>query len=414
MNLLDPMIEIVNRITQIASLDELSAEELAALINFMIDHETQPGGPYVFEECYDSMKLNDRLYQLFAAKGKLLNHSRVETEHDYNQPNATPHESSKNQKHTNDRLYEQVTRNIRAEVYGEFQALSEIIDNVKSADSDGEISELTSTFYTSLKKDLLPRYKLTNAKATSFSYANIYTWITYTLADILIDTKNEYSLIPVLTILGRKTIGQYLKAGVELSTVNKLFDYVDHANATELLLRKDVGIDLSSNTIWIRNINTSKAKKIMPEKSLAHTIGPLAVTNSLQCDYNSKVETAMRLYCSSRQLNDDLHDWIEDMSNGQVTYVIYLLLKRCGVKPGKYNFSVLLDTMKSTYWNCVLEECCIKIQKDISEAVSILEDNILEKNSEFCLKYLEPISTSALKALESHQFNKRFVNAIRH
>lgn len=404
------MIHILKKIISIKSLDELSAFELAEVIKFLISHEVKPGGPYVFQRTYDNVFINNHIYNLFAEKGKELNPSMIST------PIHTVSEFKTNSTIgilQNTKYYDAILNDIRPQLNAEIYGLIEnIVQKVKKSDKNGEISELSTVFYNSLKKINQHNFKLSSKLSREYSLANTYTWVTYSLIDDLLDVNYKSSIIPLIMILQRKITYHYMNAGVDIQLTESLFNEVDMANMRELDLRSLVNVNVNKDLVSIYSLNFEKIDYLMSQKSIAHAIGPIRITSSINDLFLNDVERAMHLYCSSRQLNDDLHDWVDDFSAGQITYVVSLLLKASKVSIGNYTYQGLLNEMKEAYWNDILVFCCEKIKNDINDAIALLEKNTLKKDSDFISYFLKPISESAQQALDKHNFEKDFLESM--
>lgn len=395
------MKKILKRITAIKSLDELSAAELANFIKLLITYEEEPGGPYSFDKSDNPALLNDCIYRLFAAKGKLLNPKMLIGSLESSPVTIV----SKHEEDTRP-LYEQVHKTLKQ--FRNNDAIN-ILNKIEETDSLGEISKLTSIFYDSLKKELSTPLQISPETIKHYSLANIYTWLAYSLVDKVLDTEYGPSLLPIISTVQRQIFNEYLQSGVDLDITEKLFMKVDSANIKELELRKRMAVDSLKKKVIIHGNDFSESEKLMSEKSIAHALGPINLSGLISKKFEPKIERAMSLYCSSRQLNDDLHDWLEDFSNGQPTFVIGQLLGEIKISSGTYDLPDLVADLKNAYWENVLNLCCTKIEADIQLAVDIFEETILEKNSNFVNLFLLPIAAAATKAREKHIYEKTFL-----
>lgn len=392
------MKEILKKINDIKSLDELTASELANFIQLLIVSELKPGGPYKFKDVQDSSLLNNHIYQLFAAKGKQLNPEMLTSPL---KPSAIA-AASKNRTRTS--LYESIPKDFLHP-----RSVKVVLGKIEKTDEDGEISHITPIFFKSLKKEYASKISLSKKTLNDYSLANIYTWLAYSLIDNILDKDTDTSMLPFISIAQRKIMNKYISAGVDIGLIEALFEEVDNANAKEQTLRRKIEVDIGRNKVIIHTNNFLGTEKLLAEKSIAHALGPIHISGLISTKHQATVKKAMRLYCSSRQLNDDLHDWMEDFANGQPTFVINCLLENLSVKKGSYNYTELLERMKNIYWESVLELCCTKIQIDIQEAINLLESTILKTNSEFASSFLRPIADSAKEALHKHEFEKSFL-----
>lgn len=398
------MNKILEKLISINSLDELDAGELASLIHFLIDHELKPGGPYKFTNDIDQASINNHIYELFLQKGKLLDSSmsqnkRIIPTHDLDHMSLAT--KTIYEKITHDLL--PFTENLR------HNTVNEIIQKVKKADGTGEISDLTNVFLGSIKAKQPGVARLTDTEERNLGMANALTWVTYSLIDHILDEDYEKDIIPVISFLQRKISHHYSLSNVNQKLFDSLFSQVDQANIEELRYRLQLSVDKDKDSIIIINNNFENIESLMSTKSIAHTLGPQTIALKMNSSAGNDISEAMKLYCSARQLNDDLHDWIDDLESGQITYVISEIFKSINLKPGSYPYKTVLENMKQAYWDNILSILCKKITKDVGSAKKLLENNFLKNNSEFVTKFLSPISNSATDALNKHEFEKQFL-----
>lgn len=396
------MQKILKKISGIQSLDELTPSELANFIQLLIASEIKPGGPYEFNAVKDLNLLNDHIYRLFAAKGKKLNPEMLTTPLEPSAPVVKMNTG------TSVSLYMSVL-----ESFPYPHNIKAVLEKIQKTDEHGEISRITLIFFNSLKKECASALSLSPKTLENYSLANIYTWLAYSLIDNILDNDMDSLMLPFVSMAQRKIVDKYTSAGVEIALIETLFEEVDSANIKELTLRKKIEVNVGKNHVVIHTDDFNDTEKLLAEKSIAHALGPIHIGSLMSTQCQATVRAAMLLYCSSRQLNDDLHDWMEDFANGQPTFVITSLLKQLSINEGSYEYVHLLKHMKDIYWENVLEHCCTKIQKDIQEAINLLESTILEKNSDFTTSFLEPIANSAREALQKHEFEKSFLKNFR-
>lgn len=397
------MNNIIKKIYLIKSLDELSPHDMAQLVKYLIDHEVKPGGPYNFIS--DNEWLNNHIYHLFADKGKKLNETMKFSDAHANKA-ITPDITTRKK----NVFYSLITNNLSKSLDTKtLREIERIINKVEKVDYTGEISKLTSIFYNSLISELSSKIILKPIIRSRYSLANVYTWITYSLIDSVLDSKFNLVLIPVITTLQREITDTYLKASVDTNRLKNIFQTVDEANILEQGYRNHIKIDLAKNTFSVFSNEFTEIKSLMSDKSIAHTFGPLEIIRNINDKYLEDVERAMSLYCSARQFNDDLHDWLEDFSDGQITYIISRLLEKANIGIGVHSYSESVEKMKEVYWDSILVESCESIEKDIAKAISLLENDILQKNSAFCKLFLNPIADAAKQALLKHRYDKSFL-----
>ncbi len=403
------MSKILDKVISIKSLDELSAIELSDFIHLLIRSELKPGGPYKFNNSViNHKKINNHIYHLFLAKGKKLN-PEMKSNKGYKQTEKQISLSDSYIKNI-DSLHEKIKEEFKYKFEtNDCELIDSVAKKIKKADCSGEISQLSTIFYESLKKDYRDKFDFTEKIREHYSFANIYTWLTYTIIDNLLDTNFSVEALPSVLILQRDITYHYLEAGVDMRLIQSIFNTVDKANNLELKLRQHLSFKQDGKTISFSKISPNKTNSLMWKKSIAHTLGPISILGKINTKYLNDLESAMKLYCSARQLNDDVHDWQEDFSNGQMTYVIDELLTKVNLPPGEYNYTKILDLLKTSFWEEVLPILSKRIQADIQKAINLLEGHILEKDSKFVEYYLLPIYTSAEQAINRNNFEKKFL-----
>jgi hypothetical protein len=145
----------------------------------------------------------------------------------------------------------------------------------------------------------------------------------------------------------------------------------------------------------------------LANKSLGHALGPVAILFALGCGENSaEVKGAMRFfknYIIARQLNDDAHDWEDDLKRGQINAVGALLLndaKGSGKKG---------DELKELFWQKTVVGACRDIAKHAGRAMQSLSKITLIKKPQIFADMLASIEQSAGKALKERKETIKFL-----
>jgi hypothetical protein len=126
---------------------------------------------------------------------------------------------------------------------------------------------------------------------------------------------------------------------------------------------------------------------------------------------SSRLLTAFRHYLIARQLNDDLHDWREDMRAGCMTYVLTVLLRDACILPGEYPLDELLPTLERYFWYQTLPYTCRRIlyhvdtsRQNLAQVGVIRPDNIVSQ-------LLDKIETSVQKTQMTTLGTRKFLQA---
>lgn len=229
--------------------------------------------------------------------------------------------------------------------------------------------------------------------------ANIFGWIAYTIYDDFLDDEGDPSLLPLATISLRQLTYVFDTFPFRKKRIQKLFhttlNTVDQANARELQMR-------TSGT-------TPTQLDYLADKSIGHALGPLTVLLLLGYTQESRefqyIKSFFTHYLVVKQLNDDAHDWEEDLKKGQMTPVISLLLQKASEK------KILKKRrhLKELFWREVIQEVGIVIHHHAKVAkIALRKSNMIEDQT-VLVSFLEEHVRSADKALEEQKNVKAFL-----
>jgi len=397
----------ITLLNRISSLEELSPDELAALLKYLIIKEAKVGGPYIIYGNDRDYAINQKIYMLFAEKGKFLKGSYNFISDRYPGITSLDLIETKNQVQDTETVeaWNSILKSL-PEIYKN-SSFTKLFYKIKANDLSGEISNLSKSFYKSLRKI---NKAIEEDTLSALGKANQYAWLAYSLYDNILDDNTDVEILPIANNLMRYSVTEYLSGGLSFPFINTYFDIVDRANIKEVNYRNQFSIDSQNGIIHIKK--TPSAKQLRPllhERSIIHIIGPLYIANNQCEEVVDSVYQALSHYCLAKQLNDDIHDWIEDFSSGRPTYVISKLLSTSSMKVGSYKIDKVIGSLKDSYWKVGLVELCDEVISAVDISISLLEDSILEKNSMFVKHYIQPLKDSAIAAKNSHKFNVKFL-----
>lgn len=281
------------------------------------------------------------------------------------------------------------------------------IDAVISADKYGEIQLLCSSFVVSLiNKD-------TTIDATDLDTATIYAWIAYTLYDNCIDGDSSPDTIPVANFYHRKSLMGYLSfcnSEQARATTKSYFNAIDYANAWEI---SNCRMSATHEYFTLSKIPDYQSKEILFHRACAHALGPLLLTaaiNTVSKQQYRHLASFFKHYLIARQINDDLHDWKNDIKDGHCSYVVSFILRKTGLKPGVHSFKAVIPLFESYLWRSGFRQL-LKIQEMHSEkALRYLEkSSLLEIDSPFQAITIDPIIASIHKARQKVKNEKDFL-----
>lgn len=401
--------------------EDLTQKLLTSLVESLIASEVKPGGPYQ-NNGVPELLLNARILKLFL----LLNKPMPDLELFVNKQ---VNDDSKNIsaelelvlldiskiKEGNLAHSEDGPRNSDYDFYFDYLetltpevniTATEIGKKIIKADSKGEITQLSSSFQNSIYCET----KLNARDLILLGQINFLVWSAYSIYDAVIDGDLTPGALSSANILSRRSLQLYLLLPIDFNLVLSYFSRVDCANAWET---SNCRFDKKSDIVQFNYIPTEdEMKMLLSNRAIAHILGPISITtlnktSSLQLN---NIQEALEYYCIARQLNDDLHDWVEDFNNSRITIVVAALLNKAKVKSGIYETMKILTDLKYIFYETELDRICLMVEDYISKSIKLfIQAGVSDKNGLFIDLYVKPIACSARKARKAHQINKMSV-----
>ncbi len=251
----------------------------------------------------------------------------------------------------------------------------------------------------------------------SLGIANLAGWIAYTIYDDFLDNEGYPELLSLANVCLREVchIYQNILPATAYPVFRSVMDTIDRANSWE---RKNCYIGIANGMMSMDFLPDFGEYHILAEKSLGHALGPLAmmVETFTEKDMRDFISFFTH-YLIARQLNDDAHDWLEDLKRGFVnsSSVHTLRLWRAGQTENDYPMIPNLisiesaeDELRTLFWNKTIVHIADEIQKHVDIARLQLSNNPLIENPDYFETLLTPIEQAAKKALlnrtEVHAF----------
>lgn len=284
------------------------------------------------------------------------------------------------------------------------RALNLILAN----DKRGEIALIPYYFAKSLNKK--PGAVKTE-KLIELCAANLFGWIAYTIYDDFLDEEGEPKDLSVANIALREVTKTYRGvAGADFAkTAFDIMDRMDAANAWET---SSCRARVKNGRIFIASVPDYGNYSRLAERSMGHAVGPLGVLSLLGFDADSREEKAVssffKNYLIARQLDDDLHDWSDDLSRGQINAVgAYLLGKRIG----NYGIKVLTNQLTEELWDKKITPLAALVRSHIALARKALDQISIIEDQTIFEAVLKPIENSINKALSERKKTKDFLKS---
>jgi len=273
-----------------------------------------------------------------------------------------------------------------------------------------EVTTLGSQFSKSIS---IPIQNSSPTFLKRLSAANTYGWIAYTIYDDFIDDAGEPLLLPAANVAMRLSYDLYRNAVPDKQDfrqyVQQTFNTIDAANAWELThCRFSV---YKGKTICIETLPDYKDLAQLANRSLGHTLSPLAVLarNNEMADAFQNISTALKHYIIAKQLNDDAHDWRQDIMHGHITYVVATILKELAIAPGTYALHELLPIMQKRFWHYTLTSICSDMEYQLHLSRQALESTPLLNKNNVIATLLDSIESSVKDTLTKQAQTKEFL-----
>ena len=246
--------------------------------------------------------------------------------------------------------------------------------------------------------------------------AGLFGWLAYTIYDDIIDQTSPPRLLPVanLALRGLESIclGLFAETPEHYAYISALLDRIESANAWELA---NCRFEVKEGIIAITNLPDFSTQDKLADRSFGHALGPIAVNllNGAEPDShtNQQTEEFFRHYLIARQLNDDVHDWEDDLSKGHLNAISVQLLQSIKPDLARIDIAATASSMRAELWNNQISTICKNITGHTAAARQALAQITKFNDSKTFTAMLEPIEVSVHQALTESRKMKKFIQA---
>jgi hypothetical protein len=250
----------------------------------------------------------------------------------------------------------------------------------------------------------------------NLSLANLYGWLAYTIYDDFLDEEGQSGLLPAANVAMRYAVQGFLKVlPADRSfhaLVYEVFDIIDAANTWELAHCR---YRIENDNIVLGTLPNYQDLAKLAERSLGHTLGPIAILAARRSSAAARKHTrqALNHYLIVRQLNDDLHDWQEDLTNGHITYVVTHILSGLRIKRGRHNLSNLVAEARPQFWYKTLPIICREMQQHLTAGRQSLQRAGIFEGTNGISKLLDGLEVSVQDILAQQGQAENFLKQYR-
>lgn len=241
--------------------------------------------------------------------------------------------------------------------------------------------------------------------------ANCFGWAAYDIYDDFLDQTGKASLLPLANICLQQSGQLFYHLMPDSrnfqSFFQKIMDEIEETNFWETqncrLFFQNYNLKIPASFPDFQN------NQRLAGKSIGHALGPVAelflLGYSSSCATMKHLIAFFRAYLVARQLNDDAHDWEEDLKNGQLTPVVVAVLKDFQKKYKKNELHLKKDLKKlqKIFWY----QTVIQISKEIlfftAQARNSLKRVSVIKQPQFLERLLLPLEQSTKKTLQEQK-----------
>ncbi len=290
------------------------------------------------------------------------------------------------------------------------QQASSLMENLLKGDKDHQITLLPYYFSKTLKKR-----KIKNDLVIKLGVANLLGWIAYTVYDDFFDEEGNVLLLSVANTALRgltkiyDTLLPKQKNFIEFFHI--IMDRLDCSNAWEIThcRIKVVNGKFDINNVPVPNFGKDNIK--IAEKSIGHALSPLAILFSLGFTADSlEIKNMLSFFTHfliAKQLNDDAHDWEEDLKRGHITKVVGLLLshakKKKIINDGEITIKKILPQLQELFWHEIIQLVCKDILLHVDKAENILQQCTFLDDKSLLKQLLKTPKRAAEKALKEQK-----------
>lgn len=288
----------------------------------------------------------------------------------------------------------------------------QILGKTIAKDTDRQIVLLPFWFRSALGENGKP---VTDEQIAGLGLANLYGWITYSIYDDFFDGEGKIDLLPTANTGLRELTAFYTqllgKNNDNYKTFKRILDNMEAANAWEN--RHCRGETANDRLTVPKHLPDFKNLRQLANKSLGHALGPIAILMLLNFKHNSRqiknLISFFTHYLIARQLNDDAHDWLEDLHAGRINSVGVEMLAAFDKKT--FNFQRDERKLQKLFWNDILPQTAQNIFKHVKSArLALSHIGVIEK-PDTLLNLLARPEAAARQALEESKKMRDFLSS---
>lgn len=247
----------------------------------------------------------------------------------------------------------------------------------------------------------------------NLNQASIHGWLAYTLFDDILDGEGAVSTAPLAMLAVRRSQQNFHRAlpmGYDSSLIYYTFNTMDIANDWE---QRFARATVNDDNISISALPHYGAYIQLANRSWGHSLAATIVLLQKYSPQSAEVEALQSFFkhfLVARQLNDDAHDWQEDLARGHLSAVVTLLFKNKPL-PLTVHFKQDLPELQKQFWTVTIDQVAKLIKRHLKQARKQLR--LLEPIMDTATfnTWLVALDDATQRAIEGTRQTKEFIAA---
>jgi hypothetical protein len=277
------------------------------------------------------------------------------------------------------------------------------LQKILARDKDGQIVLMPYLFNKCLGDNNLDD---SNPMLADLCLANLYGWIAYTIYDDFLDDEGKPLLLSLANFCLRETTVIFTnieKRHPEFKYIwTTIMNNLDEANTKEI---QNYRLKIQNSEFEIPDpLPDTEKDEMRYNRSMGHALGPIAIL----CALGQKIPdpeiqntlTFFRSYIATRQLNDDAHDWEDDLKLGHMNETVIDLLREWQKHNARTTINLETDILElqRLFWMNVIQDTCDKANQHIQDTKIALDNLKCIDNKDLLNNLLKAIQASTDKA----------------
>lgn len=274
---------------------------------------------------------------------------------------------------------------------------------------DRQVILLPYFFANSLDQKLPSEYA---AKVIDLGLANLFGWMAYTIYDDFLDEEGDPQMLSVANVCLREADRIFSRAFPETGFADfakTVFLRIDSANAWEVAHCRTKEEPIASALVYPIPDFVDIAS--LSDRSLGHALGPIGVLCALghKIDSQKSVDAleGFRHYIAAKQIHDDMHDWEDDLSRGQINSASATLFSMIDGKSAPEGEKETLQFLQHIFWEETAVVLCDRVFSHLDQARKLFLS--AGASQDFADRILNSLHATTEQTLKERADAKKFI-----